>query len=198
MMPHSNLFGCLDDFAATGDVGMLGLSFARFIATFDEMPAAALLGCVLLAEFEARGHSCLRLADLADQPWDKLAWKEEQWQRLCEAAGPLPTMSQDWRDLLSACQAVWRAGCDDAGQPLVLHSDRLYLRRHWREENQIARAVSARVAQSRAVDAAQVRYYLDRLFDPLPEGETVDWQKAACAIAARGSLSIITGGPGTG
>jgi exodeoxyribonuclease V alpha subunit len=198
MMSHTPLFDCLDDCAGSGGVSLLGLSFARFLAGFGDMPAAALLGCVLLAEFEARGHSCLRLQDLADQPWEKLAWKEEQWQRLCEAAGPLPATPQDWRDLLSACQAVWRAGCDDAGQPLVLHSDRLYLRRHWREENQIARAVSARVAQGRAVDAAQVRHYLDRLFDPSPDGETVDWQKAACAIAARGSLSIITGGPGTG
>ena len=197
-MPHSRLFDCLDGCAADGGTGMLGLSFARFIATFDDVPAAVVLGCVLIAEFEARGHSCLRLEDLADQPWEKLNWKQEQWQRLCEAAGPLPAGAQAWHALLVSCAPVWRAGVEDNGQPLVLHRDRLYLRRHWREENQIAMAVAARVSDGRDVNAAQVRHYLDRLFDPLPAGETVDWQKAACAIAARGRLTIITGGPGTG
>lgn len=198
MMPHPTLLDCLDDCAADGGISMLSLSFARLIATLEAVPAAALLACVVLVEFEAQGHSCVRLADLDDQPWEKLAWTSGQWQWLCEAAGPLPAGPQAWRDLLAGWGPVWSAACADEGQPLVLHDDRLYLRRHWRAENQIARAVAVRASTGRDVDEARIRHYLDRLFDPLPVGEEVDWQKAACAIAARGRLTIITGGPGTG
>jgi exodeoxyribonuclease V alpha subunit len=30
------------------------------------------------------------------------------------------------------------------------------------------------------------------------QGGATDWQKLACALAARSAFSIITGGPGTG
>ncbi|WP_197065158.1 AAA family ATPase, partial [Delftia sp. ZNC0008] len=33
---------------------------------------------------------------------------------------------------------------------------------------------------------------------PAADGGAVDWQKLACALALRGRLSVITGGPGTG
>jgi exodeoxyribonuclease V alpha subunit len=40
---------------------------------------------------------------------------------------------------------------------------------------------------------------LERLFPPArTPGQTADWQKLACALAARSAFSIITGGPGTG
>ncbi|WP_444679699.1 AAA family ATPase [Halomonas sp. E19] len=39
---------------------------------------------------------------------------------------------------------------------------------------------------------------LEALFPANPEGPSPDWQKLACAIAARTHFSVITGGPGTG
>ena len=70
-------------------------------------------------------------------------------------------------------------------------------------------------------DAARLRPWLERLFVPeggalasgvpnvpgvpglpamptQPEGDSTDWQQVACAMALRGRLSVITGGPGTG
>lgn len=73
-------------------------------------------------------------------------------------------------------------------------------------------------------DAARLRPWLERLFAPergvpaaavptmagtagtsgvpalplLPDGTGTDWQQIACAMALRGRLSVITGGPGTG
>ncbi len=47
------------------------------------------------------------------------------------------------------------------------------------------------------VDETVARVWLHRLFPPR-EGDRFDWQKVACAIALRGRLSIVTGGPGTG
>ncbi|MEG0142305.1 MAG: exodeoxyribonuclease V subunit alpha, partial [Comamonas sp.] len=46
------------------------------------------------------------------------------------------------------------------------------------------------------VNEPLVRNWLNRLFHATADG--VDWQKLACALALRGRLSVITGGPGTG
>ncbi|MBL8344245.1 MAG: exodeoxyribonuclease V subunit alpha [Rubrivivax sp.] len=50
---------------------------------------------------------------------------------------------------------------------------------------------------SPAVDPARARHLLGLLFPPAPPGE-VDWQQVACALAVRGRLTLVTGGPGTG
>lgn len=111
---------------------------------------------------------------------------------------------------LAASRCVRRLpGADDTGQPLVLADAhrpdaRLYLRRHWLDEAQVARSVRQRGARDDAAapaDEARVRRWLDRLFDAPEAGAppaTPDWQKLACAIALRGRFSVITGGPGTG
>jgi len=48
-----------------------------------------------------------------------------------------------------------------------------------------------------AVDLARARELLGLLFPPARAGET-DWQQVACALALRGRLTLVTGGPGTG
>ncbi|MDI5983358.1 exodeoxyribonuclease V subunit alpha [Halomonas sp. M4R5S39] len=46
-----------------------------------------------------------------------------------------------------------------------------------------------------ATDTATLAAALDALF---PAGAELDWQQAACALAARSPFAVITGGPGTG
>jgi exodeoxyribonuclease V alpha subunit len=77
------------------------------------------------------------------------------------------------------------------------------LRRYWRDETLVASCVRARALEQRAVDAPAVRGWLDLLFASQPAANSADtlqtdWQKLACAIALRGKVAIITGGPGTG
>lgn len=51
------------------------------------------------------------------------------------------------------------------------------------------------------LDETLARGWLDALFQSPPDGsppDSTDWQKLACALALRGRLSVITGGPGTG
>ena len=62
----------------------------------------------------------------------------------------------------------------------------------WRAALAPARAKCAKSTPSK------VRGWLDILFASHRAAETPDWQKLACAIAVRGSVAIITGGPGTG
>ncbi|WP_313034582.1 exodeoxyribonuclease V subunit alpha, partial [Massilia alkalitolerans] len=156
------------------------------------------LATSVLSELEGQGHSCLLLSDLAAGPAGLLGWEDEQWKHLARAAGPLPKNAQGWAQSLSGCQQVWDVSAFDYDQPLVLDGDRLYLRRYWRDEMLVAQAVRERATRKREVDQEAVRGWLDMLFASQHSVQGPDWQKLACAIALRGSVAIITGGPGTG
>ncbi|BDT59755.1 RecBCD enzyme subunit RecD [Massilia varians] len=182
----------------TGELRRLSYAFARFVASLGAAPPALVLATSVLSELEGKGHSCLQLADLAAGPAGLLGWEDEQWKLLARAAGPLPRNAQGWAQALSGCQQVWDVGAFDYDQPLVLDGDRLYLRRYWRDEMLVAQAVRERATRTRAVDEKAVRAWLDMLFASQGSREGPDWQKLACAIALRGSMAIITGGPGTG
>ena len=140
------------------------------------------------------------LAELAHAPSQLMGWTEEQWQALLAVSGPLPATLEDWCALLARAPQVWSAGVEDRHQPLVLDGERLYLRRYWRDETAVGFAIATRAAATvaPAPPLPQVRQWLDVLFDRPPEGGGPDWQKVACAIALRGKVAIITGGPGTG
>jgi len=181
-----------------GQLRRLSGTFARFIASLGVANGPLMLACVLLSELEGRGHSCLVLGELAADPCALMGWSDEQWAQLASSAGPLPKNAKNWAQHLGACDQVWQPGDLDFGEPLVLDGERLYLRRYWRDEMQVAGTIRARAAGVREVDTARVRSWLDILFASDLPHQAPDWQKLACAVALRGQVAIITGGPGTG
>jgi exodeoxyribonuclease V alpha subunit len=183
---------------AAGELRRLSGTFARFVGTLGHESAPLMLACVLLSELEGRGHSCLVLDELAADPAALMGWSDDQWRQLAGAVTPLPKTAAAWRAQLSGCDQVWQVGDLDFDQPLVLDGERLYLRRYWRDETLVARAIRARAGSLRPVDTNGARIWLDLLFDADARAEPPDWQKVACAVALRGSVAIITGGPGTG
>ena len=200
----------IDMLAEGGMLRRLGPVFARFVTSLAPDCGAAAgtplaLACLLLSELEGRGHSCLQLSALAGDPSAMLGWSEEDWAGLCAEAGGLPQGAAAWQAWLETCPQVlaWPGGAD-TGQPLVLAGGRLYLRRYWSDENTVADAVRARSATGEAAPGrpepspALVREWLDQLFTHATREGGADWQKMACAIATRGGLAVITGGPGTG
>jgi exodeoxyribonuclease V alpha subunit len=202
---HTAFWQEVERLTEAGELRRLSGAFARFIATLgaagqsDSTPL--LLAALVLSELEGRGHSCLLLSDLAEAPAALLGWAEEDWKALAKAAKPLPKNVKGWIAQLAACEQVWQVGNLDYDQPLVLDDSRLYLRRYWRDETLVANCVRARALERHPVEAAAVRTWLDVLFASqrtADEGAKPDWQKAACAVALRGSVAIITGGPGTG
>jgi exodeoxyribonuclease V alpha subunit len=209
MSQPTMLFDGFDALVEAGVLRRLGASFARFIAalapTPDTAAAPLALASALLSELEGSGHSCLQLDELAADPCRLLGWTRDHWDSLLEHCGTLPPDLKAWQAALAMCEQVWIVGDEDRRQPLVLDHERLYLRRYWKNETQVAREVARRASRLRESDAGRVRAWLDLLFDsgaaaaqPGNEADGPDWQRIACAIAVRSGFSIITGGPGTG
>ena len=191
----------IDRLTEAGELRRLSGAFARFVASLGPVAPPVLLAATLLSELEGKGHSCLQVADLAEDPALLLGWSQEQWQALAASASrdaALPKNAKAWTAQFNACEEVWKVGEFDYGEPLVFDGERLYLRRYWRDETLVAASIRARAAQARPVDPEAVRAWLDLLFASQRASEKPDWQKLACAIALRGSVAIITGGPGTG
>lgn len=206
----------LHRWADQGWLRRLDSALAGFMRELDPAASPALLvSSAVLGQMEGRGHTCLPLQQLVHQPAAVLAWPAAAQEELKTLWQTLPATLADWRTALRASPLVrvvnLQAGAGtpeppDQGQPLVLSGSAqaplLYLRRYWLHECQVAGDVLQRSAASQAVDEVRARQWLDRLFDPADPVATVsnevDWQKLACAVALRASLTVITGGPGTG
>ncbi len=194
---RTSLFEQLAQWTQAGWLRQLDSAFARFLADLDPQASPAmLLAATLLAHMEGRGHSCLQLDELANDPATLLAWPVaalNAWQALAPA---LPQTAEDWQAELTRSPVVTQDATQNTA-PLILAGHRLYLRRYFRYEQNVANAVRLRTAPSTGEAESPVRTWLDRLFATAPE-HGPDWQKIACAIGTRGQLAIVTGGPGTG
>ncbi|SHN09782.1 DNA helicase/exodeoxyribonuclease V, alpha subunit [Duganella sacchari] len=200
---NDEFFAQVDALTEAGQLRRLSGAFARFIASIGASSPPLMAACVLLSELEGRGHSCLLLSELNADPAALLGWNGDEWLHLRASVDGWPEDVASWRTLLAASEQVWPVGGADCSQPLVLDGDRLYLRRYWQDETHVAAAVRGRalggvLASDADAETAEIRRWLDILFPHATRGGGVDWQKVACAVAMRGKLGIITGGPGTG
>ncbi|WP_028220506.1 exodeoxyribonuclease V subunit alpha [Paraburkholderia oxyphila] len=182
-------------------------AFARFL--LDEAPDAPpllLLAAALASHQLGRGHVCLDLHATLDDPAFALSLPPDGPQLPADEP-PLPpaevlagvTLTQ-WLGALDMPELVGR---EQGNTPLVLAGTRLYLRRYWQYEQDVRAGIEARLAQGARLEAelppALARAALEALFAPRrADAKGADWQKLACALAARSAFSIITGGPGTG
>jgi exodeoxyribonuclease V alpha subunit len=123
----------------------------------------------------SNGHVCVLLSDIATPDHDAAALRTTLLN-----SGVVGTPSHS------------------ASLPLILDDDgRLYLHRYFDYEVRLARRLmQAAQTPPREVTAA-ARDLLNSLFPSANDNE-VDWQKIAAAMALRGSLTVISGGPGTG
>jgi exodeoxyribonuclease V alpha subunit len=80
--------------------------------------------------------------------------------------------------------------------PLILEDDRLYLHRYHRYEHHLCQKL---IALSQKKPPTSIEPVIERLQCLFPNTTpTIDWQKVAAITALMQSLTIITGGPGTG
>ena len=199
MTPHAML-QTLQRWRDAGWLRHLDLALARFIHETDPAaPASLLLGSALLACLEGRGHAGLPLAEITAELPGVLGWPPEAADEWRAAAAVWPHDANARRQAWQGLAALQWEPADDAGvSPLVACGGLLYLRRYWRYEVRVAAQVHARATGlADDIDVAAARELLQRLFEPRPD-EQADWQKIACALALRGRLTLVTGGPGTG
>ncbi len=175
-------------------------AFAGFLASeAPHVPARGVLAAALASHQLGRGHVCLDLGALAADAKETLALPPDDDEDVPEAAQVLlrevaATPLEDW---LAALQDERLVATGEGATPLVLAGTRLYLRRYWRHERSVRRAIEARLSsQDEGPPLVRLRPALDLLFKG--DGEGPDWQKVACALAVRSRFAVVTGGPGTG
>lgn len=150
--------------------------------------AAAARAGAALSLAGGEGHVCIDLEELPPLPeGDDSA---TAWRARLLAAGVAGTPSSR------------------GAMPLVVDDDgRLYLHRQFDFECRLARRLRlARGTAPPIADLAALRDSLRRLVDrshagagtPAPPDDGIDWQQIAVALALRGRLTLISGGPGTG
>ena len=183
-MPHESL---LQRALEQQRLRPLDVAFARFLAERDAQLAPALSWlAALLSRQLADGHLCLDL-DLLPVLAQEQDWPAD-WRALAA------TLHEDGRLRLPASPLFADGDGRPTEAPLVLDGTRLYLRRYWNHERAVAQGILDRVARSEAPTA----HFADELARLFPDAATPDWQRIACALAARGAFGVITGGPGTG
>jgi len=166
----------------------LDRAFADFLQAQAPSPDSRHHWLAALTSYQmGRGHTCLDLQALQDQAAALLGWTAAQVQALPQGLSA------------AAASLPW---CVGEGAPLVLTgsspSQRLYLRRAYQAEQDVMHALRARWAQPLLETTGSVAH-LNALFpQDEQQRDQIDWQKVACALAARSSLTLITGGPGTG
>ncbi len=161
--------------------------FAQFIAALAENNGEAVFVAALLASMATRrGDSCLRLEE-----WG--GWSGQSGEGRPVHVPSLP----DWLARLRDSRVV---GVDGAPGPLVLEEGRLYLRRYWEYEQEVAGYLRRQAeAPDFHLDMTALTAKLPGLFPAgkaaggIPDGQRL----AALAVLLR-PLVVITGGPGTG
>jgi exodeoxyribonuclease V alpha subunit len=158
--------------------------FAGFIIRQSGKPSG-ILGCLasLVSSAVSQGSICLDLAGIAGRDI-----------RLDGEELRLPPL-EELRRMLRETAVVGLPGdfC-----PLILdRSDRLYLYRYWKYEQELAGVIREKSASSCTLaGGGPLAQALERLF-PRAGGE-IDWQRVAALAALRGRFCVISGGPGTG
>ncbi len=169
------------DRLAAGFAAHLG-GWSRKLGADDATQRIASQAAAAVSAATSEGHVCLSLQELG------------------------VSLNMDSATLQTTLMASGVVGTPEhpGAMPLILDDEgRLYLHRYFDYERRLAarltRAGSPESAAPLDIDGA-ARQRLDELFksnEAALDGG-VDWQKIAAALALRGRLTIISGGPGTG
>jgi len=178
---------------AAGAPRALDLYFARWLCqTAGEENDAVALAAALVSWRVSEGDICVDLGRYAGG----VLFKEDRDGPGIPAPGP-----GAWLDALNGSKAVAGPGAvydaDAEACPLVLDGTRLYLARYAWYEKTLAEELLRRAEAWADPDAERLKAGLDRYF-PEIEGEAVNWQRVAAAIAVLKHFCVISGGPGTG
>ena len=198
---NTAMLALLERWSQHGWLRALDAAFAAFLVReVSDAPPLLILAAALASHQLGRGHACLDLAHTLQDPGFALSLPPEGADSTAEPL-PLPAAVldgvslADWQLALAHPQLV---STGDGETPLVRVGNRLYLRRYWQYEQSVRAGIDTRLAAPPALPETALCSVLGVLFPPVAGTPTPDWQKLACALAARSAFAIVTGGPGTG
>lgn len=204
----------LQDWVEAGAIRALDKALAQFmVEQCPTLDPQVVLAIVLVSERNGHGHICLDLQRALQHPEELLSGLEAK-----SAHAPLvrqqlkqllPDSLNQWQQALSQYAAIQNqfalidSNSEVEQRPLVLagRTSRplLYLRRYWAYEQHILQGINHRLEQKLTLPVGDTQRILSQLFPvQIDSNAEPDWQKIACALAARSGFSVITGGPGTG
>jgi exodeoxyribonuclease V alpha subunit len=182
MTPRARLAALRD----AGHLSDLDIQLADLMIRLAGDDAPELLYAAALASHRTgEGHVCADLAAVAGGP-------------LVADTPDAPTTPSlaAWTDALRRTTVV--SGVD-GDAPLVLDpAGRLYLRRYWSYESELARDLTARATPTGDVDAERLRAAVASVLPSEIGAPAPDWQRVAAVTAVLRRLCVISGGPGTG
>ncbi|MFC3151665.1 exodeoxyribonuclease V subunit alpha [Litoribrevibacter euphylliae] len=197
----------------------LDLEFARFLwsqeakqletglqpeLVYERSELCAKYGA-LVSVFLGKGHVCVQLERLINQAAHPFLEDESvtygRHQTLDAELLAMLAFDLDEVPQLTECVSI----AYEPTKALVLekstsdHSTRLYLNRYWHYEEIIRTFINNGAQEDSVLDVDEVLLseILEQLFPAHPNG-SYDYQKLAAAVALTSSMSVITGGPGTG
>ena len=186
-----------------GRIRSLDLALARYIVDeINETDLEVLLAIALTSERNGHGDVCL---DLLAQLRTLEVSNPAEYPELAEWIFAVKSLTaEEWWQKLSQSKAISspsdKSEATPQTTPLVLSGSttlpKLYLRRYWNYEVAVKAAVEQRLDIHDHLTDSSIKPLLETLF--ATSQQSPDWQKIACALAARRSFAIITGGPGTG
>lgn len=191
----SRATGLLAEFDAAGVLAPADVHVAtRVGALTGETDERVLLAVALTVRGTRQGSVVLDLATAADT----ITPETDETPDDGTIAVPVEPVVLPWPE-----PAAWAEVCRSSplvtgtagGPPLRQVGSRLWLDRYWQQELEVAEDLLRRSAdRPDDIDVVALRGDLDDLFD----GEAVDDQRRAVAVAALSRVSVIAGGPGTG
>ncbi len=147
------------------------------------------LAIALVSRAVAQGHVCLDLSGAAGA----MTIADEAGESLTVA---LPSRGE-WELAFAPGTVI---GAPESESPLVIDGGRLYTRRYWQHETDVAARIEGLCSDvDVALSPSEVAAILDRLYGGRAAAtDDVDWQRVAAIVALHRRLCIVGGGPGTG
>lgn len=196
---QSGLFQELKDLVSAGSIKDIDYYFTVFLKErFGETNEAALKAAAFLTYANRQGHVGVELSAYgADVP----LFRDSENMTSDE---PVLKGEANWASEIKSAVTV---GDGTSDEPMILEGNRLYLRKYWKYESDLAGIIATKCEKSRSQFTSsmsepdeevtrQVKDTLSRLFPSESDGHYL--QKAACIAALLNSFTVITGGPGTG
>ena len=204
---RSRILELLDDWHRAGWIGPLEPALARWLVERDPDIAPELLFlAAITVHLEGLGHTGLDVPAFFAQPLYYLDWPAQAGEALEEFLAQTGSGPETWQAALIRGGRMLAQYHDRSPPissqrgpeaPLVWDGRRLYLRRHFRDEWEIARQLQSR-ASTTVAHFSEGSATLVRLFGPASSSSAGDGQRLACALAAERGFTLITGGPGSG